>query len=347
MKKIGIITINDNNNYGNRLQNYAVQKIIENMGEKAYSIENYIQYNSRKHFLLKKIRYRNFSRNFSENNIRAERFREFNKLITYYDGIYCPFKKYKMLDYVFSGSDQVWNPEFAADDATLLRYFPSHKRIAIAASFGVSTIPNNKIKKYSDELSKFKAISVREEDGAEIVKNLTKKDVEILIDPTMMLSAEEWRDISNPLTNLPRGKYILTYFLSEKNEDAKKFINELKKEYHVIALNDDEDEIARDAGPQEFLYLFDHADLILTDSFHACVFSVLFNKPFIVYDRKNSGSGMNSRIDTLLIKFNLMRKHYEAGLKNNVWEHDYGNLEEILKKERRKFSTFVRNAIND
>ena len=163
----------------------------------------------------------------------------------------------------------------------------------------------------------------------------------------MMLEAEEWRGISKPPTKLPEKKYILTYFLSEKNEYAKTLIKELEKDYHVISLNDNEDEIARDAGPREFLYLFDNAELILTDSFHACVFSILFSKPFVVYDRQNSGKGMNSRIDTLLRKFGLMRKHYGVGLENNIWEHNYGNLEEILEIERRKFIDFVRNAIDE
>lgn len=347
VKKIGIITINDNDNYGNRLQNYAVQEIIKKVGGEAYNIENYIQFNSRKHYFVKRFLYRNFPRNYSERQTRTERFKDFNKLISYYNGIYCPYKKYDFFDYIFSGSDQVWNPEFAADDATLLRYFPANKRIAIAASFGVSSIPDERVKEYADELGKFKAISVREEDGAEIVKNLTEKDAEILVDPTMMLGAEEWRCISKPPTKLPEKKYILTYFLSEKNKCAKTLIKGLEKDYHVISLNDNEDDIARDAGPREFLYLFNNAELILTDSFHACVFSILFNKPFVVYDRQNSGRGMNSRIDTLLRKFDLMRKHYGVGLENNIWEHNYGNLEEILEIERRKFVDFVRSAIDE
>ena len=100
------------------------------------------------------------------------------------------------------------------------------------------------------------------------------------------------------------------------------------------------------AGPSEFIYLISHAQLILTDSFHACVFSFIFNKPFVVYDRKGTQCSMNSRIETLLKKFDLERKYANSNLENDIWEHNYEKGYEQLELERTKVLDFLRKALN-
>lgn len=105
--------------------------------------------------------------------------------------------------------------------------------------------------------------------------------------------------------------------------------------------------IEETAGPSEFLWLFDHADLILTDSFHACVFSFLFNKPFVVYDRNWNERNMNSRLETLLSKFSLERKYANSGIENDIWEHDYEEGYKQLEIEREKAIGFLKKALED
>lgn len=347
MKKIGIMTINDNNNYGNRLQNYAVQEILKKIGVDPYTIENYPQYNSKKHFLVNRILNINFSRNYSKNHARSELFKNFNKKIQYYNGIYCPFKKYKDLEYIICGSDQVWNPFWGKNDATLLKYIDAEKRIAFAASFGESKIPEESKNEYAKELKKFRYLSVREDDGAKIVKELIDRDATILLDPTMMLSVTEWQKIEKrPIALHDSQKYILAYFLSTPSPRAVNLIKKLSKDYKIIEINNEDYGFSVNVGPQEFLFLFDNSELILTDSFHGCVFSILYDKPFLVYDRMLQSENMNSRIITLLKKMGMMRKYEGANLYNDIWEHDYEEAAIILEKEKINSISFLKKSMN-
>ena len=115
----------------------------------------------------------------------------------------------------------------------------------------------------------------------------------------------------------------------------------------VYELLNAEDAVTRASDPCEFLWLFDHADLVLTDSFHACIFSFLFNKPFLVYDRNWTDGNMNSRLETLLKKFHLERKYASAGLENDIWEHDYTDGYKQLALERQKATDFLNKALGD
>lgn len=346
MKRVGIVTINDNNNYGNRLQNYALSKVIESFGCSPKNIENYPYFNSKRYYLLKRIKYRHFDYYYSKDNEKKENFRQFNQLISYYPGIYSPYKKYSDLDFVVCGSDQIWNPLYALDECTILKIFPNHKRIAFSASFGVDFINDTGAQLIKKELLKFKNISVREEAGAKIIKDLTGRDATVLVDPTMLLTKEEWRKVSKQPKRAKEG-YILTYFLSPKCEEAKVKLEEIRGDKEVYELLNPEDQFAGTAGPSEFLWLFDHADLILTDSFHACVFSFLFNKPFIVYDRNWNEGNMNSRLETLLSNFSLERKYAGSGLLNDIWEHDYTEGYKQLEIERKKAINFLKKALED
>ena len=184
-------------------------------------------------------------------------------------------------------------------------------------------------------MNDFSALSVREEAGREIIKELTGKNATVIVDPTLLLSQEEWRKIERKPKGAEKG-YILTYFLSSMNEKAKKLLEKEKGNYRIYNLLDKNDLIAGKAGPSEFLWLFDNADLILTDSFHASVFSFLFDKPFVVFDRNWSEGNMNSRLVTLLSKLGLERKYAESGMSNDIWEHDYAQSYKQLETEQKK-----------
>ena len=116
------------------------------------------------------------------------------------------------------------------------------------------------------------------------------------------------------------------------------FINRIAKEnnYEIIDLMNSSD-IAYTSGPSEFLYLIHHAKLVCTDSFHACVFSILFDTQFYVFEREDKLESMNSRIETLLNKFAL----------NEHRKKDYTNVYKILENERKKFNLFLDNCFGD
>lgn len=337
--------MNDNNNYGNRLQNYAVQVAINKLGIESYTIENYPYMNSRKKYFLRKIKNIGFNKFYSNNPVRREKFREFNNNILYYKRRYNPYLRFPDLDYVLVGSDQVWNPEFGLDEATNLSTVPPRKRIAFSASFGVDFI-EKKSEKLLLELTKFKCISVREKRGAEILKDCFGIEAQVLIDPTLLLSKKEWDIVAKKPDDFLEEKYILTYFLSPMSEKAKQVLQENQGKLKLVELSG-KDGSGMNVGPSEFLYLFSHAELILTDSFHACVFSFIYEKPFVVFDRNWTKQSMNSRINTLLGNFSLERKYINSGLENHVFEHDYAKGYRQLEIERKKAIEFLKKAFED
>ena len=212
------------------------------------------------------------------------------------------------------GSDQVWNPKFdRLSDVDLLSFATPEQRISFSASFGISELPENSKEKAKRELEKFKAISVREDRGKEIVEELTeRKDVQVLVDPTMLLTSEEWDKVAKKPEQLKTDKYILNYFLGEISEKRKKEIERIAKENNCEIINIlDKNSPFYQTGPSEFLYLEKNAFLICTDSFHSSVFAILYNRPFVVFDREDSNVKMNSRLDTLLKKFKLENRWYK------------------------------------
>lgn len=281
------------------------------------------------------------------NNKRKKNFFIFNQNITY-SGIAVStsneLQKTGIEDkIVLVGSDQVWNPDFALSDITLLYDVKCRKKISFSASFGVNALTaTEKIKR---SLMDFDALSVREAAGARIIQEITGRNADVLIDPTLLLSQDEWRKVSQKPDGVKNG-YILTYFLSPKCDDAKNQLEEIRHGRKVYELLDAGNWVAGTAGPAEFLWLFDHADLVLTDSFHACVFSFLFNKPFVVYDRNWTEGNMNSRLETLLGKFHLERKYASSDLENDIWEHNYEDGYKQLELERQKATEFLKKALD-
>lgn len=333
--KVGIITITEGANFGNKLQNYALQTYLESnfncnvetFKNKSTTIKWYII----SKFLKKKdtsLRKKIFD-DFTAKNIKMSNL-EINNWIT--------GKKFKDYDVFICGSDQIWNSSFKENDSANFGYFIKNKPvISYAASFGIDHIENNKEGKYARYLSNLKKISVREDAGKKIVEELTgRNDVEVLIDPTLLLNDDQWSKIAKKPQNLTSKKYILNYFLGNISDSRKKEIERIAKENNceIIDILDKKSEFYN-IGPEEFLYLEKNAFLICTDSFHSCVFAFIFNRPFIVFERQDKLSSMNSRIETLINKFKLNGRKCENNIiSTKNLEHDYSNSYKILEKEK-------------
>ena len=349
MKNICLITLNGNDNYGNKLQHYAVQTICQRYGCNVQTL-NFLYYN-RVEFILKHIlkkmtreRYRNFL--------------SFDKKINYYNTVF--YKKKvkidkhieKKFDYFLVGSDQVWNASIKTfADFYLLSFIKNKKKkISISASFGIDEIPNEYKNIFKKNLESFNKISVREEKGKEIIEKLgIEKKAEVLVDPTMLLSVDDWNKVIKKPKMLKSKKYILNYFLGELSEDKKIEIEKISVENNceIINLLDRNDKYY-ECGPGEFLYLEKNAFIVCTDSFHACVFGMIYNKPFIVFDRvQDNIKNTNSRIDTFLKKFSLEDRRYNGKniTKENL-EHDYTEAYQILEEKRKKSDAYLKNALN-
>lgn len=356
MKKVGILTINDYSNYGNRLQNYAVQEVIMNYKYKVETIQNKKGHYNKNYKVLLKNSIKNFIKKYSFKfeHIRDVKFLKFNKNINMssikIDSKHIDESLSKKFDYFITGSDQVWNPKFdRLSDIDLLEFADDNQKISFSASFGINELPNEYKEKTEKALKSFKAISVREDVGKKIVEELTgRNDIEVLIDPTMLLSAEEWDKVSKKPKKLKLKKYILNYFLGELPKEWKREINRIAEENNCKIINIlDKNDPFYATGPSEFLYLEKNAFLICTDSFHSSVFSIIYDTPFIVFDRKQKDvESMNSRIDTLLSKFNLTNRRFDGKIDSELLSCDYTEAKKILKKEQKKSIEFLENAFD-
>lgn len=349
MKKVGIVTINDYNNYGNRLQNYAVEKILEKLNVDVVTLKNEPCLNTKENFLLRKIKSCFNKDSYSNIEERKLCFENFNKYINFSKNKISVFSKLNEYDFFITGSDQVWNPNFGRlREVDMLAFAPPQKRISFSASFGVKELNKKECQKVEDEISVFKAISVREESGKKIIEEITgREDIIVLLDPTMMLSDKEWEKVAKKPKMLKDERYILNYFLGDLSEKRKLVIEKIAKENNCKIINIlDINDPFYCTGPSEFLYLEKNAFLICTDSFHSSVFSIIFEKPFLVFDREDSHVAMNSRIETLLSKFNLQNRRFNEKLSENLFSIDYENSKKVIEEEKYKTMKFLKDALN-
>lgn len=350
-KKIAIITIFDEDNYGNRLQNYATQEILKKHGNMPYTIINNSYYNNQINLMkysIKKV-LKVFLNLIKKPTDRLKNFRNFNnKYINTSEFMHIKnaHKISHKYDYFVCGSDQVWNPHFMRlSPIDLLTFSPKEKNIALSASFGVSSLENHHLERCKKAFSNFKAISVREVQAQNLLLEMGVYNSEVLIDPTMMLTDKEWEKIeSRP--KYVNNNYMLIYYLGEMSDEQRIFIENIALENNsdIIYLCDKNFPEYYASGPDEFLYLVHHASLVITDSFHACVFSILYKTPFYVFDRVDDNVKMNSRIETLLSKFHLEDRLVKEYSSYNL-NINYENIDDILENERKKFDDFINNNI--
>ena len=346
MKKAGIITLFGEYNFGNRLQNYAVQETL-----KRFNLE------------VETIKYLGLYDDVAseENDIhknRLAKFKKFNENIKFGKDII--YKEYDVpegfadqYDYFVMGSDQIWN--FTYDTIFSEKAFASfalkHKKVSFSASFGINYTPEEGTELHrmcKEKIEDIKAISVREHAGKDIVKKLTgRTDVEVLIDPTMMLKQEDWEKVMKKPENLKTDKFIVKSFLGNSLDNSWKEICRIAEENDCEIIDiSDKNSPYYDMGPAEFLYLEKNAFLVATDSFHACVFSILFSTPFIVFERDdNKLESMHSRIETLLKTFNMENRVFKQRIDESIFDNNYTEAHKVLEQERTRVNEFLKKHL--
>ena len=379
MKTIGIITIVKVNNYGAELQAFALQRKLNIMGYKAEIID-YLFYKSKgfkkekvsrpyynfplkkriKEFLLPIIEemkslphYKNY-----KNRIRGfERFHDkytrFSPVRYYsYSQLYTNPPVY---DVYCVGSDQVWNPNcYTSLNPYFLTFAPkSSKKIAYASSFGVKNLPNDAKNTYKENLGQLTHISTREKTGIKIIKDLTGREAELVLDPTFLLTQEEWNEIAN-CSKVPNYKYILLYVLKDS-----KFITKTAMELSKLsglkivritkgAFKQDSNKSIldiTDAAPDDFVGLFSKADMVLTNSFHGTVFSIIYQKDFYTILKKNKDN--NSRQIDLLNSLDLGNRLVYEGSFLQQPSIDYKISNTRIEKLRHQSLDYLINAIEN
>ena len=316
-------------NYGAVLQCYALQRFLRNHTTDNVEV---IDFTTEEHIRSLKLFGRKSSnllkniilnilvlRHYSALKRRQERTAEFKRDNINFTSRYIDAKKLlenpPKEDVYVTGSDQVFNLNSSFVDVYYLNFNKGNARkVAYAPSFGVAEFDNDYRKRVPKYIKDFDALSCREQTGAAFLSDLTGKMVPVVVDPTMLLSAEDWTKVAKK----PKIEdYILIYDLNGKDNlvvIAKKIQNLTKSKIVCITSNErnryDVDKTVFDAGPSEFVGWFANANYVVTDSFHGTSFSIIFNKPFSTYVAATKTS---DRVRTLLGKFNLNWRLIENG----------------------------------
>lgn len=374
------------NNYGTSLQGYAMLKKIQQLGYQSEVI-NYkkcLTLSQKLHFIINAIRsgeaktlyarlvnkrilqkYPQYAEGIKLRTEAVNKYKE-KKLIPLfheyvgYDALHEGSKNYSA---VIVGSDQVWTPMSLPNKFfNLLFVDDSVPKIAYASSFGVSEIPQFQKKATGEYLDRFTYIGVREQRGKEIVDSLSHQTAQVVADPTLLLSREEWEaEISDSPIN-ETEPYIFCYFLGT-NQKARKAVNELKAKtgLKIITIRHMDEYVPEDekfgdeapyyVDPNDFVKYISKATYVCTDSFHCSVFSIIFHRQFMTFYRfaNTSKTGRNSRIDSLFNVLGINKKHIYNGedIQKNINEPiNWQEVDRNLSQLRNESIEFLNKALN-
>lgn len=383
MKKIGIITILKCNNFGAELQAYATQKKLQQMGYDAEIID-YLYYKhpdfkftrqakpvwkrSFKTDIIEYIKYQIAGKVLGaigpvfvkKQRILDRKFNEFHlkhtKLSKTYRSIGELYKEKMDYDVYMVGSDQVWNPGTGANlSPYFLTFAPKNaKKVSYASSFGVACISEALRNTYREWINNIDELSVREDAGCSIIKELTGRDSTVVLDPTLLLTKDEWADLYSG-SNTERG-YVLIYE-TYRSKKLLQIAYHYADQHHVsifriqtkAILNKKDKGIINleDCGPEDFVRLIANAGLVLTGSFHGTAFSVNMGVPF--YSVLLKGRNNNSRITSLLGRLELEdRIVYEnEPFEQILWgSYDVANTQKLLQLERDLSLKYLKDSID-
>ena len=355
--RIGILTLSLHTNYGGILQAYALQTVLERMGHEVHVIEKNrrplsIPIQKMPFCYGKRIVKNIIGRKcpiFYEQKYNREQLiirQNTDKFIKKYIHIaeYDDFSDIKESEYdaIVVGSDQVWRPKYFGLNQIENAYLKfaegwNIKRIAYAASFGTDEWEYTP--KQTEEcgrlLRMFDVVSVREDSGVDLCKRYFGVDAQHVLDPTMLLGKEDYIKLFTD-ANTPKSKGNLLCYILDETEEKKALIKHIAAEKGLIPFNvksqsdDVNSPLSERIQPplEQWLRGFYDAEFVVTDSFHACVFSILFNKPFIVYGNVDRGL---SRFKSLLTMFGLEDRIITNVIDEvNSSEIDWNRVDRIL-----------------
>lgn len=370
--KVGIVTMFYNSsNYGGILQAYALTKAINKYGMEAEQINynHFTAFSVKRRMKMKMIKYVSLIKN-------PKHFKLFLKIlkrskiiadasagfIPHSRKIYTEKNLYHCVpNYLafITGSDQVWYGEWPA---YFLTFVPSGmKKIAYAASTGKSQLSELDIKKIKNSTSDFTAISVREADTKKTLINyILDKNIELVLDPTLILEKDDWETIASP--RKIGNEYLFCYFLG-RDERIRKLAKEYanKHKLKIVTIPHMQGKIEKndlgfgdlqlfDTTPQEFLSLIKYANIVFTDSFHASVFSQIFQTQYITFERSEHKE-MNNRMITLTEMFHTTHRFiskdtaFNLNYIENIEKVDYSIISNEYEDLKKKSLDFLINSL--
>ncbi|MBR2715526.1 MAG: polysaccharide pyruvyl transferase family protein [Ruminococcus sp.] len=343
--KVGILTFHRATNYGTALQAFATEKGISKLCVDTEIIDyrpEYIERTLRRRkltnakslkealsIIVNAVLYPNMAKRkadsfksfFSKMNISDEFFKTTDEVA----------KIVRNYDVLVSGSDQLFNRNITDDDMTYFMPFEHRRKITFASSFGERKLSGDRIKEIAPYLSGFDYLGVREETAQDILAKIKRvnpdiKDATSVLDPTFLLTKDEWNAYADESLKLPKGGYILTYYMIEtpllreityklKQKTGLKVVN-IKPSKKQVILHSGKN--LAFAGPSEFLECYKNASYVVTNSFHGTAFAINYSIPFFTSTLPVSMAGeVNSRLTDICELFDLSHRFIDSESKLN------------------------------
>ena len=366
MKKIGIITLY-RDNFGSILQAYATYSFTKSLGNDCvilqikYSKDIWSKLRKVPILLYRCIRYKNYYhdwrllRETSKKEINLLSSDTKKKMDNFIDSTFkieecdvkCLEKVNLKYDYFITGSDQVWN---GYEEFRYLVFADKEKRVALAPSFGTRGVKEYYKKDIIKALNGYEVLSVREESGVKIIKDLVGKEAIRLPDPTILLGKDEWIRFAEK--GIKKNSYILLHFLNAPNKLAIEIINKyLKKNQCMVYCICNKYEIYErllrykfiDINPYDYVSLINNAEFIFTDSYHSTLFSLNLERQFFTFERQHfHNDSQSSRIVDLLHRVGMydrfiLKVEEDLNFDNlSKWDSDF-----IFAEERNNIKKYI------
>lgn len=378
-RRVAVVTLPGNFNYGNKLQLYACIRIWEKLGfapeflsarwhdSRLGLVRDFV----RKAFLGREPIVHPEKLSSPE---RLEAFARFNRLIP--ERCIERLSRSLVDEYcLFSvGSDQVWNvssvwptcegsgllepyrwlrrhiAEKRFLDWWFLKFCRPEQRVAMAPSIGVDEVSTRGAALLRRGVAGFRNLSVRDARGVQILRETTSREAQLLCDPTIVLTSDEWRAVADDRLT-PATPYVFTYLLGGIGNEAQTVLNSVTKGGMIptVTLSDRMQPDEPPAGPAEFLSLVNHASHVVTDSFHASVFAMIMRVPLTITHRVGIGSSgsMFSRLESLANTYGLEDKVYGTSHFDLECAGEYPRAKAAIEIERRRFMEYLLNDLTD
>ena len=374
-RKIGILTVHKIANNGSLLQAFATQRALHNLGYDSEIID--YDYPNKFHLdgginigivgkvsiffksailsLIKLLFYKNgISARKTVSDFVSKHLRLSPKRYKSGEEIRANPPSY---DVYVSGSDQIWNPRYMKGDGVYFLDFVKNgaKKISYASSVAVTEMEEPMRKSYSERLSAYSSISLREKTGADLIERLTGKKTSLVCDPTLLLMRGEWDSFISPPTIKIAKPYILAYILSYSYNpypEVFSLLEDLKKKtgLPVVFLSLPPREAFRafsstkiaSASPSDFINLIKNASYVFTTSFHGSIFSLIYNRPLVCYTNPN-----DSRLTDLLETMGCANCAVPFGSRSlpDDIQIDIGVVNARMEKFREESYSYIKNAI--
>lgn len=374
--RVGILTFHRATNFGTALQAFATEKGIGKLGVDTEIIDyrpEYIERTLRVRKLknaksLKEVLsifvngllYPNMAKR------KSESFKRFFELMNVSDKACFTTDEVESeaqnYDVVLSGSDQLFNKNITGDDMTYFLPFEHKRKVTFASSFGERKLSDDRVKEISPCFSQFDALSVRENTARGILSQISAvnpsvKSVTSVLDPTFLLTKEEWNAYADDNLSLPKDGYILTYYMIEtpllreitaclQRKTGLKVVN-IKPSKKQVILHQGKN--LAFAGPSEFLACYKNASYVVTNSFHGTAFAINYGIPFFTSTLPVSMAGeVNSRLSDICELFDLSHRWIDS--KEKLSKADLTKLfeketEKILSNLREHSFSYLKEAL--